>query len=265
MNTEYHEHAHTLVAAYALDATEPAEADAVEQHLSECPECRHDVREFRETAARLAAAAAEPTSDHLWPGIRSAIEQTPQLSATTGAGESGAADPGDTADRPGDPGDVVRLDRARRWPTRLLGAAAALLLVATVGLAVLLTSANRDLEALREHSDKVSSLLAATDLRRTTTEVDPGSMPAAVYVSRDMDTAMLTVAGLDPAPNGMGYQVWFVEPDHTMRSAGMLKSMDNDTMGIVCTGLGNTAQLGITMEPEHGSDHPSKPPMMVDV
>lgn len=248
-------HGHGLIAAYALNALDSGEVELVEQHLAECDDCLHDLREFRRTTARLAAANAVPTDDQLWDRIRSRVEQVPQLSAVS---TTPRADEEPTAhDR------VVPLRRRRA--VRVLSAAAAFLLVVTVGLSVLLVSTNRDLDELRAQSDKVSALLAATDLERTASEMDPGAVPVVVYTSRDMDTAMLMVEGLDPAPDGMGYQVWYVEPDDTMRSAGMLKTMDADTMSIVCTGLGDTAQLGITMEPMRGADHPSKPPMKIDV
>lgn len=244
---------HGLIAAYALNALEPNEVELVERHLAECDDCALDVREFRETTTRLAAASAVPTDDRLWDRIRSRVDRVPQLSAVPA--------PADTDDPVG-PARAVPL---RRWPVRALSVAAALLLVVAVGLSVRLAATDRDLDAMRVQSDKVSALLAAADLERTASEMVPGSLPVVVYTSRDMDTAVLMVEGLDPAPDGMGYQVWYVEPDDTMRSAGMLKTMDNDTMSIVCTGLGDTAELGITMESGQGAKHPSKAPMKIDV
>jgi anti-sigma-K factor RskA len=55
---------HELSAAYALDALDPDEERAFEQHLASCPRCREDVARFTETGASLAFAvpAGEPPS-----------------------------------------------------------------------------------------------------------------------------------------------------------------------------------------------------------
>jgi len=47
---------HDLAAAYALDALDPEEERAFEQHLASCPRCREAVAAFSETAAELAYA-----------------------------------------------------------------------------------------------------------------------------------------------------------------------------------------------------------------
>ena len=48
---------HDLSAAYALDALDPDEKRAFEQHLASCTRCQEDVARFSETAASLAFAA----------------------------------------------------------------------------------------------------------------------------------------------------------------------------------------------------------------
>ncbi|MDI5974448.1 hypothetical protein POF50_034740 [Streptomyces sp. SL13] len=52
--------AHHATGAYALDAVPDDELPSVKAHLTQCPDCAREVAEFRETAARLAVAAAEP-------------------------------------------------------------------------------------------------------------------------------------------------------------------------------------------------------------
>ena len=51
---------HELSAGYALDALDPAEERAFEEHLSRCAECREDVATFHETAAGLGHATPAP-------------------------------------------------------------------------------------------------------------------------------------------------------------------------------------------------------------
>ncbi|MGH7358261.1 MAG: zf-HC2 domain-containing protein, partial [Candidatus Rokuibacteriota bacterium] len=45
---------HELSAAYALDALDPADVEAYEEHLSRCAECQQAVAAFQEAAAELA-------------------------------------------------------------------------------------------------------------------------------------------------------------------------------------------------------------------
>ncbi len=67
---------HELVGAYALDALEPDEAEAFELHLPDCPKCRAELRDHRETAAMLAhAGAAAP--DGVWDRIATELGDTP--------------------------------------------------------------------------------------------------------------------------------------------------------------------------------------------
>src|SRR5206468_3199328 len=70
-----------LLGAYALDALDADEADAVELHLRDCPRCRAEVADYRETAA-LAAAVRHAASDPKSVPVH--------LAAATGSG--GAAD-----------------------------------------------------------------------------------------------------------------------------------------------------------------------------
>ena len=46
---------HTLTGAYVLDAVTDLERAAFDRHVAECPACAAEVREFRETTARLGA------------------------------------------------------------------------------------------------------------------------------------------------------------------------------------------------------------------
>src|SRR5213592_2882071 len=60
---------HMLTGAYALNALDDLERRAFEQHLAVCAECEREVRELRETAARLGSAVSvEPP-----PEMRSAV------------------------------------------------------------------------------------------------------------------------------------------------------------------------------------------------
>lgn len=76
MSTFGHPEVQELLGAFALDALDPGEADAVDLHLRDCPRCRAEVEEYRETAAMLAfgGVAAPPG---VWEKIQAALEEAP--------------------------------------------------------------------------------------------------------------------------------------------------------------------------------------------
>jgi predicted anti-sigma-YlaC factor YlaD len=57
-----------LLGAYALDAVDPDEAVAIEDHLRECPRCRDEVNQHREVAAQL-AFVGETAPEGIWEQI----------------------------------------------------------------------------------------------------------------------------------------------------------------------------------------------------
>jgi hypothetical protein len=71
-----HDEAQELLGAYALDAVEPDEAEAIELHLRSCPHCRSEVEAHRETASWLAhGGSAAP--DGVWERIAGSLEEAP--------------------------------------------------------------------------------------------------------------------------------------------------------------------------------------------
>lgn len=71
-----HNAAQELLGAFALDALDPNEADAVDVHLRDCPRCRAEVAEYRETASLLAFGGVE-APDGLWEKIVASLEEAP--------------------------------------------------------------------------------------------------------------------------------------------------------------------------------------------
>lgn len=63
---------HDLTAAYALDALAPDEANAYEEHLGQCEQCRADLAELNVAAAALAFGAVSPAPP---PRLRETILQ----------------------------------------------------------------------------------------------------------------------------------------------------------------------------------------------
>lgn len=71
-----HAEVRDLLGAFAVDAVDGDEHDAVERHLETCPPCRAEVAEHREVVA-LMAAAWTPAPDGLWDKIASSLEENP--------------------------------------------------------------------------------------------------------------------------------------------------------------------------------------------
>ncbi|MFW5419196.1 anti-sigma factor [Nocardiopsis sp. CNT-189] len=236
---------HGLIAGYAVDALDEAERKAVEAHLPGCEECRRDLREFRETAALLGSAETVPPSEGLWGRIREQAERTRQL-------------PPEAAP---DRGRVLPLRRRTRAALPWAVAAAAVLAAAVLGGVVV--EQNGRMESMRTHTAEVEALLAAEDTEMATRPVSHSEASATLFVSQENDTVMIMVEGLPPAPDGMGYQLWYVDPDG-MRSAGMLHA-DGGMLTGMSPGLGDAVQIGISMEPSGGAEQPTGEPMKVDV
>ena len=89
---------HVLTGSYALDAVSDTEREEFERHLRHCPSCTAEVRGLRETAARLALAAAVVPPARMEPRVLAAAHRTRQLPPRPGP--DGWPGPG----RPGFPG-----------------------------------------------------------------------------------------------------------------------------------------------------------------
>ncbi|WP_020380186.1 anti-sigma factor [Nocardiopsis potens] len=236
---------HGLIAGYAVNALDEAERKAVEAHLPACEECRRDLREFRETAALLGSAEAAPVPEGLWERVREQAGRTRQL-------------PPEAAPDRG----RVRPPR-RRLRTALPWAVAAAAVLAAAVLGGVAVEQNGRMESMRAHTAEVEALLAAEDTEMMTRPVSHSEASATLFVSQRSDTVMIMVEGLPPAPDGMGYQLWYVDPDG-MRSAGMLHS-DGGMLTGMSPGLGDAVEIGISMEPSGGAEQPTEEPMKVEV
>ena len=66
-----------LTAAYALDAVDPLETQAIERHLLGCRQCRREVAELREVAAQLCGIGS-PTPSRVWDRITAEVSSRPR-------------------------------------------------------------------------------------------------------------------------------------------------------------------------------------------
>ena len=231
---------HALTGAYALDAVSGAEREAFERHLSECESCTQEVRELRETATRLALAAAEDPPTELKARVLDEIKVVRQ-------------EPPQTIVTP-----LRRRDRGT-LALRLTGMAAAVLLVAAAALGVLVVRQNDQLDQARAQAAEMSEILRAGDAQvLTLDEGEKGKMTVAM--SRSENRMLLLTEDLPNPPAGSDFQVW-TGHGGTMVSAGFLTPENGEAL-LAISGFGDADAIGVTLEPDGGSDSPTLPAVM---
>ena len=242
-----------LLGAYALDAVDPEEAAAVEEHLAGCPRCTAEVAEHREVAAMLAHTGA-PAPDGLWSRIAESLEEPPpELSIPLVAPEADAT--------------VIDLAERRRSPlVRWLpvGAAAAVVLV-VVGLVAGLVVADDD-GGGPDRSEEVALPLLEDVARRVLNDPDavkvnltsPDGELAAPAAIDDDGSGYLLGSALPALDESQTYQLWGVS-DSVVVSLGVLGASPE----VVAFHVGDDVRsLVITQEVAGGVPSSSNPPFL---
>jgi anti-sigma-K factor RskA len=232
---------HTLTGAYAVDALSADEQAEFERHLEDCDACRQEVRELRETGARLAVGVAQEPPAALREHVLAEIAGVRQLPpVVTGA------------DTP------VPLVRSRRWSRTMLGVAAALV-AAVLGLSVVVVQLRAQLDETRQQAQTLAAVVNAPDATSV------GSAQGRLVVSRSAGKAVYFAGDLPPKPDDKAYQLWFMSPEAT-RSAAVLAERPDRTEPVLLTLTPDADQFGITIEPAGGSPSPTSPPVaMLDL
>jgi anti-sigma-K factor RskA len=195
-----------LLGAYALDALEPDEADAVDLHLRECPRCRAEVADYRETAALLAFGGVEAPAG-VWEKIQASLEEAPpQLELAR----------------------VVPL-RTSRWQTMGARIAAAAAVVISVAALAISLAGRGDGDGGRSLGDEIA--VAASDPDALPVHLAAASSAtdgAADIVILD-GRAYLVRHSLPKLPADETYQLWGKKGDTTV-SLGVLGPAPEQTI-----------------------------------
>jgi len=200
-----HADAAELLGAYALDALDADEREAVEQHLEACPRCRAEVADHR-TVASFMGSAGGPAPDGLWDRIAGSLEEAPPELRLA---------------------PVVPL-RERRSVSVRVGAAAAALAAGVIGvLGAEVVHLNHQVDHVAA-SDRTNAALmsAAThalanpDAQRVSMRSPDGSVTAQVAVLPD-GTGFLVADRLPALASDRTYQLWALADGQTI-SAGVL-------------------------------------------
>ncbi len=238
---------HTLTGAYAADAVDADERAAFEQHLESCAPCRLEVVELRATAARLAVAASAAAPPALRERVLAEVLHTRQESPLGGVSSLDE-----------------RRSTGRPWYRQPATAAAAVLLVIATGLGGLAVAesdradqAQQQAAAARDQAARIAAVLADPDHVERSVPVASGGTGT---VLASGDVAVFLGKDLPELPDGRAYQLWRMAPQNS-QSAGVL-GRGGDVTGVV-TGMGPEDAVGVSVEPESGSDRPTTDPVFL--
>ena len=235
-----HEEYKDLLALEAAGALEAGERAPLEGHLSSCAECRAELRELSDAAAAIAYTVA-PVAPPAWMRARvlasvRAVDPS-ELKAS-------AVDPSEAKGLGADLRGLLK--RFSVWqilgarPSLAFGAAAALVLVAALGITTAaLMSRNSALsrevallyDRLRESQTEttgvrtqlaserdLNDILASPDARLTQLagKGEGARARATLAYERTTGRAVIFTAGLPPAPAGKAYQLWLIADNKKM-------------------------------------------------
>lgn len=250
-----HEDYQELLAVGALTALDPSDAQALDEHLADCADCRTELDQWEQTAALLTldAKPLEPSAQ-LRDRLLARVHEESQ------------------AER-----KVVPFVRPQRnvWTLGSFGTIAATIVFAAmlISLIVLwqryrtfereLARANAELRAAQAKLDRdraVVALMTSPGAQMTTlagTKMAPGAQAMLAY--RQDGHAMFMAQGLPAAPAGMAYQLWFIKDGKKM--PGKVFTTDAAGNGSledqVPLEARESAVFAITLEPDGGVQVPT--------
>lgn len=283
-----------LAPAYALDALTAEERARFEAEAS--PAARREAAELADIATLLSSDEVAPP-----PGLRAsildAIREEPQEPAAPSAAPPLASDalpsdalPNEASDRPSrsgpraaapdpldatdasdaapatpviehgpaaprEPGPAERRARARWRPLQLVGAvaASAALLAGGIVIGTQLGGPSQQ-EAL-------GAVVAADDAQRSEVELEGGATATVIW-SAEHAQSVLLFEGLGAAPHGHEYQAWYIDAAGP-HSAGVFQADDDSTAVLLEGEMSAGVAVGVTVEPEGGSEAPTTEPFLV--
>jgi anti-sigma-K factor RskA len=248
MNPDAHE-IHALSGAYAVDALDPAERAQFEAHLASCAACQAEVASLQEATTLLGGLdeAPPPTGlrDRVLAGIQT-VRPLPPLPSQ---------EPENPAEEQGEEpaAATVRALPVRRWLTGLAVAASVL---GITGVGAVVWEQQHQSTSQLSVADRV---LQAADAKRVTVNL-PGGVSASVIRSVSEGRAVLVTHNMPAAPNGRVYELWLQSPAGKMVPAGLMDTPGNRPV-VLRGDATNATAVGITVEPEGGSDSPTSDPI----
>jgi anti-sigma-K factor RskA len=223
MSSIRHPEVEELLGAFALDALDSDEADAVDLHLRDCPRCRAEVADYRETAALLAFGGVEAPAG-VWEKIQASLEEAPPQLAL---------------------GRVIPMkeSRWRSMGARVAAMAAVVISLAALGVSVMRSTDGADTGSLAAQVEKAAADPEGTPVHLAAS----GGKGSADIVLLD-GQAYLVRHSLPELDDDETYQLWGQQGE-TKVSLGILGPQPGRT--IVAAGADYEA-LAITAEKKPG-------------
>ena len=216
-----HERWDELAAGYALDALEPAEEVELLAHMEQCSSCRDALRDHEYVAAQLAALADDAHAPPpAWSSIRTGI-----------VGETPVPQVVDLAEQ-----------RVRRRQPRLLGAAAAVAVLAAGGIVV-----------ATQVGGKSATQQAISDCRSSSAchvvQLDRGARERAVVLVRDGNARLLPTNLPSPGADKV-YALWQLPRAGKPTLLAQPVSNAGSSTAPLVMGYDETAAFALSVEPE---------------
>lgn len=215
-----HDQVEELISLYALDALADGEASDVRRHLEDCEACRVELDEHRATIAALIPDA--PAGDLLWDRISHEINDEERVDASK-------VTPVDLAER-------RTLLRASRWLVG--GAVAAGVALGVVVVPQLIGSPAPSLVATAEQAASEEGSIVAD----FTVE---GTAVARIVLTSEGRGYVLPTDALEPLNRDRTYQLWVINDDADVISAGVLGA---DPAASAFTWTGDVSGFALTRE-----------------
>jgi anti-sigma factor RsiW len=274
-NENTYAHVHTtvveLLPEYALGLLAAPDEQAVSAHLADCPECRLELEELRETTSHLAFAAPPAMPS---PAVKAALLARVERLAATPAG--GTPTPILAAVPPPGTNAASTPPHLRQWrsPRYALAAVAAVALLTLGGWNIALQRQLHE-QQLQAQAQATQAAEQATVARLIAnpaaahTVFGPvtgqyGALPPAGYIYVDPNSTtgvMLTYWLPHLAPNTR-YQLWLITPDGKRDSGGLFTVDGRGNASVVIHAPAPFSKynaIGVTAEPYDGSPQPTTP------
>lgn len=256
-----------LAAAYALGALTAEEAAEYEAWLLEAPDATGEASAYADVASTLALAAepVEPSAD-LRASILAQVAMTPQLPAAPAASVSPVAPEPIASSDPVTAAPTRAEQRAAsRWSRGavfLVAAAASVLLFVGGGVVGSLIAQGQRNDFAIEQATALAELQAAADAQQAVTEMEGGGQVTLIW-SGELARSAIMVDEMPPAPEGKTYQLWYIRAGDPIPDATFEAADEGKTWRVLDGAMAGGDAVGVTLEPEGGSQEPSSDPLVV--
>ena len=248
-----------LLAAFALDALEPAEEFEVTAHLVTCDDCRLELEGLQATAASLGALAPE---DEPPAELRTAVLGAAAGRAPHRAAAAAPVTPRSAPEPLPDPvTELAPRRQARRWQRPLAVAAG---VAAIAGFGVWAGSVQSTLNDNADQLDLAARISAMeTDpATRSALLVDTGGATHAQAMVNG-DEVAIVVSSLEPNDaDSTSYVVWAEEPDGDLRAVEAFDVAAGHTVRLIAD-LPTDAVRAVAISREQGNALPESPTFAV--